>query len=120
MLKPMSIAGDHRSAAIASQEDLTVATRRPTRSRGNNGAVSPVAVAFKPTLAAAVNPPPIVPVRDKLVWSLADITALTGFSRSLLERELSAGKMPEPDLRKGRRMVWRPSTIRRWLGEEEP
>jgi predicted DNA-binding transcriptional regulator AlpA len=51
---------------------------------------------------------------------LADISALTGFSRSLLERELAARRMPRPDLRKGRRMVWRPSTIRRWLGEEEP
>jgi predicted DNA-binding transcriptional regulator AlpA len=65
--------------------------------------------------------PPTISIHDKLAWSLADIAALTGLSRRLLERELSARRMPQPDLRKigGRRCLWKPSTIRSWLGEGE-
>jgi hypothetical protein len=65
-------------------------------------------------------PLPALSIHDQLFWSLANISTLTTLSRRLLERELSAGRMPPPDQRKGRRCLWRPSTIRRWLGEEEP
>jgi predicted DNA-binding transcriptional regulator AlpA len=61
-------------------------------------------------------PASAVSIHDKLVWGWDDITALTGLSRRLLERQLSAGKMPRPDLRVGRRVLWRPSTIKSWIG----
>jgi predicted DNA-binding transcriptional regulator AlpA len=53
-----------------------------------------------------------VSIHNKLLWGWDDIGSLTGLSRRLLERQLSAGKMPRPDLRIGRRVLWRPSTIR--------
>lgn len=56
-----------------------------------------------------------VPLRDRLLWSLADIAALTGISDRHLQRQLSARKMPQCDLRIGRRVLWRPETIRAWL-----
>jgi hypothetical protein len=58
-----------------------------------------------------------IPIRDKLLWDLNDIAALTGLSRRLLERQISAGQMPPCDLRIGRRCLWRPETVRRWIGE---
>jgi hypothetical protein len=65
-------------------------------------------------------PPAAVPLHDKLVWSLADIAALIGVSRRLLEKELSAGRMPRCDLRIGRRCLWRPRTIREWIEGKRP
>jgi hypothetical protein len=59
-----------------------------------------------------------VPIRDKLLWDLADICALTGLSRRLLECQRSAGKMPQCDLRIGRRALWRPATITSWLDSQ--
>lgn len=56
-----------------------------------------------------------VTIRDRLLWSWDDIAALTGLSRRLLEREVSAGRMPGPDVRVGRRACWRPATITAWL-----
>jgi predicted DNA-binding transcriptional regulator AlpA len=64
-------------------------------------------------------PPSAVSIQDKLLWGWDDIAALTGLSRRLLERQLSAGKMPRPDLRVGRRVLWRPNTIRSWIGGEK-
>jgi hypothetical protein len=58
-----------------------------------------------------------VPIRDKLLWSWDDVSALTTVSRRLLEREVSAGRMPAPDVRIGRRACWRPATILSWLDE---
>jgi predicted DNA-binding transcriptional regulator AlpA len=55
------------------------------------------------------------PLRDRLLWSWDDIAALTGLSRRLLEREVSAGRMPPPDVRIGRRACFRPATITAWL-----
>jgi hypothetical protein len=66
----------------------------------------------------AANACRVVPIHEKLVWSADDISALTGLSRRLLERERSAGRMPPPDIRVGRRVLWRPETIRRWIGED--
>lgn len=58
-----------------------------------------------------------VPIADRLTWGLDDLTALTGLSRRTLERERSAGRLPKPDLKVGKRVLWTPSTIRRWLAE---
>jgi predicted DNA-binding transcriptional regulator AlpA len=55
------------------------------------------------------------PLRDRLLWSWDDIAALTGLSRRLLEREVSAGRMPPPDVRIGRRACFRPATVTAWL-----
>ncbi|MFI5459776.1 MAG: helix-turn-helix transcriptional regulator [Isosphaerales bacterium] len=60
----------------------------------------------------------VVPLRDRLAWDLTDIAALMGVSRRLLERQRSAGKLPPPDVRIGRRCLWRPGTITRWLDEQ--
>jgi predicted DNA-binding transcriptional regulator AlpA len=62
---------------------------------------------------AAVSQP--VRLADRLTWGLDDITALTGLSRRTLERERSAGNFPPPDIRVGRRVLWRPETIHRWI-----
>jgi hypothetical protein len=56
-----------------------------------------------------------VPLRDRLVWDLRDISALTTFSPRLLQRQIAAGKMPGPDVRVGRRACWKPATITNWL-----
>jgi predicted DNA-binding transcriptional regulator AlpA len=58
-----------------------------------------------------------VPIRDKLRWTWDDLEALTGISKRWMQREISAGRMPSPDLRMGRRAGWRPSTIATYLDE---
>jgi predicted DNA-binding transcriptional regulator AlpA len=65
---------------------------------------------------AAVRQP--IPLADRLTWSLDDITALTGLSRRTLERERSAGRFPRPDLVVGRRVLWRPATVVRYLDQQ--
>lgn len=60
----------------------------------------------------------VVSIRDRLTWDLADISALTGMSKRWFERERSAGRMPPPDVRCGRRIMWRPATIEGWLDEQ--
>ena len=57
----------------------------------------------------------IVPTRYKLRWTWDDIEALTGMSKRWMQREISAGRMPAPDLRMGRCAGWRPATITAWL-----
>jgi hypothetical protein len=56
-----------------------------------------------------------VPLHERLTWSLADVEAVTGIPRRTLERLRSAGKLPPPHLRIGRRLYWLPSTIRGWI-----
>ena len=56
-----------------------------------------------------------VPLRDRLLWSWDDVSALTTMSRRLLECEVRAGHMPAPDVRIGRRACWRPATITAWI-----
>jgi hypothetical protein len=70
-------------------------------------------------LPAAQDPkdPGPVPIREKLAWSLDDISALTDLSKRLLQRGVSAGRMPRPDLKVCRRALWRPATIMGWLDE---
>jgi hypothetical protein len=59
-----------------------------------------------------------VPIRDRLLWSLDDVAALMGVSRRLLECQRAAGKMPQCDVRIGRRALWRPATIASWLDSQ--
>jgi hypothetical protein len=56
-----------------------------------------------------------VPIRDRLIWDLRDIASLTGLSVRLLYQERAAGRMPHPDIRVGRRCLYRPATISAWL-----
>ncbi len=62
--------------------------------------------------------PESVPIHDRLAWDLADIANLLGMSKRFLERERAAGKIPPPDIRLGRRLLWRPATINRWLDSQ--
>jgi hypothetical protein len=95
----------------------------PEAANGPREAVDPIAPALAPPAAPrseAVGRVPEaagrVPVRDKLLWGWSDIVALTGLSRRLLEREVSAGRMPAPDVKIcRRRALWRPATITEWL-----
>jgi hypothetical protein len=59
--------------------------------------------------------PPAVPIHERLTWGLDDLSALTGLSRRTLERERSAGRLPPPDLRVGKRVLWKPETVRAWI-----
>jgi hypothetical protein len=59
-----------------------------------------------------------VPIKDRLLWDLDAIAALLGVSRRFLERERAAGRMPKPDVRLGRRLLWKPSTIKAAFGLE--
>jgi hypothetical protein len=66
-------------------------------------------------LSAAIKPAPRIELRDKLLWSLADLVLLLGLSRRMLERLLAAGEMPRADFVKCRRKLWTQATIFRWL-----
>jgi predicted DNA-binding transcriptional regulator AlpA len=70
------------------------------------------------TASGTADPPETpcaAPIRDKLRWEWDDLTALTGMSIRWFQKEISAGRMPAPDLRLGRRVGWRPATITTWL-----
>ena len=41
-----------------------------------------------------------------------------GISTRTLERLLSGGRFPAPDLRIGRATLWRPATVRVWIDAE--
>ena len=60
--------------------------------------------------------PPEPPGVERLTWRLADVARSLGVSRRAIERERSAGRFPKPDLTVGRMPLWRPDTIRDWLG----
>lgn len=59
--------------------------KRP-RPGGTEGVAGTVVVPINPTPVSTADPPPAVSIRDKLLWDLADIAALTGLSRRLLEK----------------------------------
>ncbi len=71
--------------------------------------------AIEPEAPANGRPPEAVPIRDRLLWSLDDIASLCGVSKRFLEMDRAAGRMPAPDVRLGRRIMWRPATVNRWL-----
>jgi hypothetical protein len=58
---------------------------------------------------------PGIAIREKLLWGWDDLERLTGLSRRLLQREVSARRMPGPDVKVCRRALWRPATITGWL-----
>ena len=66
--------------------------------------------ATKPTRAAAE-----IPLDQRLTWDLNDIASVTGLSRRHFERFRQDGRMPAPDAKCGRRILWFPKTIRMWL-----
>jgi len=72
-----------------------------------------------PPVARLVKLADSIPIHDRLTWDLNDISALTGLSRRFLERQLSSGRMPPCDTRIGRRCLWRPSTVNRWLDSQK-
>jgi len=52
---------------------------------------------------------------DRLTLRIEELAAAIGVSRRALERELSAGRFPKPDLRIGKMPLWRIDTIQDWL-----
>ena len=103
--------------------------RPPVATGGVEVGIVPVELSADPTTSgpASAAPPeaagPVgryrmvdaVPFHDRLLVGWDDISVHTGLSRRLLEREVSAGRMPGPDVRIGRRACWRPATITAWL-----
>jgi predicted DNA-binding transcriptional regulator AlpA len=59
---------------------------------------------------------PLDAVSGRLTWRMDELAAVLGVSRRALERERSAGRFPRPDLQIGRMPLWRPETIREWVG----
>jgi hypothetical protein len=55
------------------------------------------------------------PLRDRLLWSLNDISAATGMSRPTLERMRARGALPFADVKCRRRLYWKPATITAWI-----
>jgi predicted DNA-binding transcriptional regulator AlpA len=62
--------------------------------------------------ATPVAPPSVV----RLLWGWPDVISSTGIPRRTLERELAAGRFPEPIKRVGRRPFWRPADVIAWAG----
>jgi predicted DNA-binding transcriptional regulator AlpA len=52
----------------------------------------------------------------RLALRLDEVAYALGVSRRAIERERSAGRFPKPDLTIGRMPLWRPETIRAWVG----
>ena len=65
--------------------------------------------------AQSTSPQTSIPVQERLLWGLNDLVALLGLSRRMIERQIATGMIPRCDLRVGRRLFWRPETIRRWI-----
>jgi excisionase family DNA binding protein len=92
--------------------------RLVTGTDDTNGAAGAVTVTPRPTLAAAIKTTPRIPLRDKLLWSLDDLAALLGISRRMLERMLASGRLVQPSLRIGRRILFKPEVIYAWLDQQ--
>jgi hypothetical protein len=54
-------------------------------------------------------------LRERLLWSLNDISLVTGMSRPTLERMRARGAMPFADVKCRRRLYWKPATITAWI-----
>jgi predicted DNA-binding transcriptional regulator AlpA len=61
--------------------------------------------------ASATSGPHVV----RLAYRLDEVAAALGVSRRLIERERCAGRFPPPDLTIGRVVLWRPSSLERWM-----
>jgi predicted DNA-binding transcriptional regulator AlpA len=103
-----------RDIAALAKGNFMIKKRERTRIGESEAAVD-VSSTLQPMAPPPPNPAPPVAIRDKLAWGWDEISALTGVSRRLLERQLSAGKMPHPDVRIGRRVLWRPASIIAWF-----
>jgi hypothetical protein len=81
---------------------------------GDPGGVESESICSDPTTAGPAGTGPIeggpVPVHYKLRWTWDDLVPLTGMSKSWMWREIRDGRMPAPDLRRGRRAGWHPAT----------
>jgi hypothetical protein len=58
---------------------------------------------------------PAVALENKLTLGFEDLVSSLSVSRRLIEREIDSGKFPRPDLRFGRRCLWRKQTILDWV-----
>lgn len=61
--------------------------------------------------------PQTVPIHERLLWGISDVAALLGIDRRTVERLRSAGRFPQPDIKVGKRVLWRPATIREWVAK---
>ncbi len=72
-------------------------------------------------LAAAIDQPEaskpkrILPAGMEPMLGIDDLAAILRWSRRLVERMRSAGRVPMPDFHAGRCARWRAETIRRWI-----
>jgi hypothetical protein len=80
--------------------------------REHEAAERPVGI-FK--LRDAIKPEFEVPPIPRLTWRIGDIATALGISRRAIERERSAGRLPQPDTVIGRMPLWKPETIRAWI-----
>jgi excisionase family DNA binding protein len=60
--------------------------------------------------------PPTVNVGpDRLTYRIGEVASMLGLSRRTIERELSAGRFPKPDVRVGKSPLWSRETLTRWI-----
>lgn len=57
-----------------------------------------------------------LPIDRKLVWSMRDLRALTGLSRSTIERMVARGELPSPS-KMGKHSVWNAQRMRARIDE---
>lgn len=91
-------------------------TRRPGRQARPADAAPPNPEAAPLSFGVVPVSAPTTSVPDRLTLRLDDLAKALGVSRRALERERSAGRLPRPDLTIGRMPLWRPETIREWIG----
>lgn len=51
---------------------------------------------------------------DDAWWSTADVARFCDISAGTVRAYLASGRLPEPERRVGRTLLWRPETIRAW------
>jgi hypothetical protein len=89
---------DHSTASAPSDQDpIRPAAGRPQKVAGPVGRCS------------------LADIARKLAWDWSDLEALLGLSRRLLQREVSAGRMPAHYINILTCLIYRPSTIQGWL-----
>ena len=52
---------------------------------------------------------------ERLTYGLNELAAVIGVSRRSIERDRSAGRFPKPDMKIGKRPLWRVETIQEWI-----
>ena len=66
-------------------------------------------------MSAETRGTPAVPIAERLLYRLDEIAGLVGVSRRTIERQRSAGRFPQPDLRIGKTPLWKPATVQKWI-----